>query len=168
MLPSGENISDLILGLESDTEENTLTYGINNNPSAVSSGSNGVLGIDVLGTLRLSVDTDVETTASSVIGGKIDDLAAVRQSIYLMLNVEADQYIIYPYTYGMKTIDLIGKDMYHVMAVIEDRIKETLLSDDRITDVSNFEFQTMRNKLTVKFVVNTVYGNIDGETVVSY
>lgn len=94
----------------------------------------------------------------NIVGGKIDGLDALIQSIYLLLSVEADQYIIYPYTYGLKTLDLIGKPHYYVAAVIPDRIKEALLSDDRITDVSDFEFEYIRNKLNVKFIIHTIYG----------
>lgn len=92
-------------------------------------------------------------------GGIIDEMDALRQTVYLMLSTEADQYIIYPYTYGLKTIDLIGKPMHYVMAVIPERITETLLTDNRITDVSDFEFEVNRNKLNVKFVVHTIYGD---------
>lgn len=104
----------------------------------------------------------------NVVSGKIDGLAALQQRIYLMLSVEADQYIIYPWTYGLITIDLIGKPAYYVVAVIPDRIKETLLSDDEILDVSDFEFNVNGNKLAVKFVVKTIYGDLEQETVVTY
>lgn len=102
------------------------------------------------------------------ISGKIDGLVALKQSIYLMLNIEADRHIIYPYTYGFKILDLIGKSSDYVMAVIPNRIKTTLLTDNRITDVSDFEFEVDRNKVMVKFVVNTIYGITNGETVVKY
>lgn len=107
--------------------------------------------------------------ADNTIGNKVDNLEALRQSIYLMLSIEADQYIIYPYTYGIQTLDLIGKPVHYVMAVISDRIKETLLSDDRINDVTDFEYEVDRNKLLVKFVVDTIYNvKIEEETVVTY
>lgn len=104
----------------------------------------------------------------NIIGGKIDGLDAVKQSIYLMLTTEADQYIIYPYTYGVNTLDLIGRPSYYVIAVLPSRITETLLSDDRITDVSDFEFTVNKNKITCTFVVHTIYGEINEETVVRY
>ena len=104
----------------------------------------------------------------NIIGGKVDGLEALKQSIYFMLNTEADQYIIYPYTYGITTLDLFGKPVYYVMAVLPDRIKETLLSDSRITDVSDFEFKVDKNKLTTSFVVHTVYGDTKEEVVVNY
>ena len=104
----------------------------------------------------------------NIVAGVVDGLIALQQSIYLMLSIEADQYIIYPHTYGMKTLDLIGKPSHYVMAVIPERIKETLLTDDRITNVSDFEFEINGNKLTVKFVVHTIYGEMEEETVVIY
>ena len=102
------------------------------------------------------------------IGGMIDELAALKQSIYLMLNIEADQYIMYPYTYGIKTLDLIGKPIYYVMAVLPSRLTETLLSDDRITDVSDFEFEIKKRSLHIKFIVHTIYGDVEAEKVVTY
>lgn len=107
-------------------------------------------------------------TIKNIVGGKIDELEALKQSIYLMLNIEADQYLIYPYTYGIKTLDLIGKPYYYVMAVFPDRVKEVLLSDNRITDVSDFEFEIDGNKLNVRFIVHTIYGELEEETVVNY
>lgn len=104
----------------------------------------------------------------NVIGGKIDGLDALKQSIYFLLNIEADQYIIYPYTYGIKTVDLIGEPYYYVLAVLPGRIKEALLSDDRITDVSDFEFEVNKQKVHVKFIAKTIYGDIDEETVVRF
>lgn len=104
----------------------------------------------------------------NTVSGKIDGLAALQQRIYLMLGIEADQYIIYPWTYGLTTVDLIGKPVYYVVAVIPDRIKETLLSDNEILDVSDFEFKVNGNKLMVKFVVKTIYGDLTQETVVTY
>ena len=106
--------------------------------------------------------------SKNIIRGKVDEVESLKQAIYLLLSVEADQYIIYPYTYGMKTVDLIGKPVYYVAAVIPNRVKDTLLSDDRITDVTDFTFERNKNKLHVKFVVKTIYGDLDGETVVTY
>jgi hypothetical protein len=119
---------------------------------------------------------EVETTktfaikiSEDIIGGTIDGLDALQQAIYLRLSIEADQHIIYSYPYGLQTLDLIGKPIYYVAAVIPDRIKKTLLDDNRITDVTDFDFETNKGKLTVKFVVHTIYGeNITEEVTVTY
>lgn len=98
-------------------------------------------------------------TKNNLIFGKIDELEAVMQSVYLMLSIEADQHIIYPYTYGVNTRDLIGKPTHYVVAILPSRIKETLLKDDRITDVSDFEFRVIKNTVHVQFNIHTIYGN---------
>lgn len=105
--------------------------------------------------------------SNDTIGGKVDGLTALAQSIYLRLNTEADKYIIYPYTYGINLVDLIGKPSYYVIAVIPGRVKDALMRDDRVTGVSDFEFKINGSKLHVKFVVNTIYGEIKEEMVVS-
>jgi hypothetical protein len=104
----------------------------------------------------------------NIVSGTIDDLAALQQSIYLTLSIEADQYIIYPHTYGLKTIDLIGEQPYYIRAILTDRIKDALLRDDRITDVTNFEFENNKNKMHVTFTVSTIYGAMNVTKVVSY
>lgn len=105
----------------------------------------------------------------NTIVGTVDGLEALKQSIYLMLSVESDQYIIYPYNYGITTLDLIGKPIYYVMAVLPSRITEVLLTDERITDVTDFEFEIMKkNSLHVQFVVHTIYGDIEADKVVTY
>lgn len=166
MLPNMENADDLILDFEENEKNKTQTYRINF-VEQKSSGTNAILGKLILGKAVLGNATST-TDAWYNISGKVDGLVALQQNIFLMLNTEADQYIIYPYTYGISTLDLIGKPSYYVMAVIPQRITEALLSDDRITDVSDFEFEVNGNKLTVKFVVHSIYGEIEEETVVIY
>lgn len=127
---------------------------------------------DLIADFEENVQENTKTFAinltNDTIGGFTDGIDALRQSVYLMLNIEADQYIIYPYTYGINTLDLIGKPSYYVMAVLPDRLKETLFTDDRITDVSDFEFEVDKNKLHVKFVVTSIYGSFEEETEVIY
>ena len=110
----------------------------------------------------------IHKTDAKRMAGMVDDLKALEQHIYLTLRVDADKFIIYPYTYGIRTLDLFGKPYHYVMAVIPERIKEALITDDRIIDVSNFEFEIDTNRLTVRFVVYSIYGELEEETVVNY
>lgn len=127
---------------------------------------------DLIADFEEDVQENTKTFAinmeDNIVAGTIDGQDALRQSIRLMFCIEPDKYIIYPYTFGASTLDLIGKPVYYVMAVLPDRIKETLLTDDRITDVSDFEFEEDGNKLHVKFVITSIYGTFDEETVVMY
>ena len=110
----------------------------------------------------------INKSSGTSMSGMIDGIKALEQHIYLTLSIEADRFIIYPYTYGIRTLDLFGKPHDYVMAIIPERIKEALLSDNRITDVSNFEFEVDTNRLTVHFTVYSIYGEVEGETVVNY
>jgi hypothetical protein len=171
MLPDTKNIEE-IYELVAKFEENKFSRTKTFNIEEVLNGddeTSSILGIGKLGVLRLNtykIQTNVSPT--NMISGTIDGLAALQQSIYFMLSIESDQYIIYPYTYGLQTIDLYGKASDYIMAILPERITNTLLSDDRITGVSDFEFEVNGRNLNVKFIVHSIYGDIDEETVVTF
>lgn len=97
------------------------------------------------------------------IAGYTDNLDAIKQAIYLILNTERYQYIIYSWDYGVELLDLYGKPMPYVMSELPRRIKEALTQDDRIEDVTDFEFEKKRKVLHVTFTVVTSFGNIPTE-----
>ncbi len=98
------------------------------------------------------------------INGNTDDLLALQQSIYLILGTERYEHIIYSWDYGVELLDLIGKPIPYVMAVIPRRITEALTQDDRIEDVTDFEFERNKQKLHVTFVVKSILGDIPVST----
>lgn len=117
------------------------------------------------GVLNLSLSTSLENMDR--ISGYIDDLESVIQTIYLILSTERYQYVIYSWDYGIELVDLIGKPMPYVMSELPRRIKDALIQDNRIDDVTDFEFEVNRNKLHTSFTVITTLGNISTELEVS-
>lgn len=107
-------------------------------------------------TYKISVD-------GSRIVGYTDELDSIIQTIYLILSTERYAYIIYSWDYGIELIDLIGKPMPYVMAEVPRRVKEALTVDNRIDDVTDFEFKPKGNKLHVKFTVVSNSGTIPTE-----
>jgi phage baseplate assembly protein W len=97
------------------------------------------------------------------IGGYIDDLDAVKQAIYLILNTEKYEFPIYSWDYGIELIDLYGKPIPYVISELERRVTEALTQDDRISEVVNFEYDKEGHRLHVKFNVITDFGSIDSE-----
>lgn len=93
--------------------------------------------------------------------GMVDDAEALMQAIYLILNTERYQYVIYSWNYGIELIDLVGREKSYVLPELERRIREALLQDDRIMAVSRFEFTIRKSRYTVTFVVESIYGNFD-------
>ncbi|MCI1958826.1 MAG: DUF2634 domain-containing protein [Clostridia bacterium] len=93
------------------------------------------------------------------IAGKKDTIEAVKQAVYLMLNTERYDWLIFSWNYGIELKDLFGKPINYVKSELKRRIKEALTQDDRISDVSDFSFEkTARNTLSVKFTVTCDYG----------
>ncbi len=121
----------------------------------------------------INIDTNVVNNASSKtyyinfderkIQSEIDGLEAVKQAVYMILNTEKESYVIYPFDYGISLEKYIGKPHDYVIADIEREIKESLLKDSRILNVENFEYIEDGNKLTVKFTVITIYGELEEE-----
>lgn len=95
------------------------------------------------------------------INGLIDELDAIEQAVYLILGTERYKFPIYSWDYGVELVDLFGKPMPFVIAELPERIKEALMVDDRISNVTDFEFTQTGKKLAVSFTVVTNAGNLD-------
>jgi len=101
--------------------------------------------------------------------GVTDGLEALKQAIYLILNTERYQHLIYSFNYGVELDSLAGKDKEYVEAEIKRRIEEALLQDDRINRVEDFKMLAGSDKdsIIVKFDVVTNTGVIEIEKAVS-
>lgn len=93
------------------------------------------------------------------IAGFVDGLEAVKQAVYLILHTERYEHLIYSTNYGSELKGLIGKDPLFVQSEIKRRIREALMQDDRIEDVTNFDFQFNEDTVTVRFTVVTTFGS---------
>lgn len=100
--------------------------------------------------------------------GVCDGLEAVRQTVFKILNTERYDYLIYSWNYGVELKDLYGQPPMYVCPEIARRVKEALLQDDRITDVTDFEFDTSgRGVIVVTFTVHTLFGEMNEEMAVN-
>ena len=77
---------------------------------------------------------------TKTITGTIDEVRAVEQAVFLILNVERYEWLIYSWNYGFE--------------------KEALLQDDRITAVENFQFEVNKKKVLTTFTVISIFGPI--------
>ena len=90
--------------------------------------------------------------------GKVDELEAIKQAAYKIINTERYQYIIYSWNYGIELRDLFGKPIPYVYPEIKRRIYEALTWDDRINDVTDFSFSNKKGDVLVTFTVHSVAG----------
>lgn len=98
-----------------------------------------------------------------------DPLETVKQSISHILSTERYSNPIYENSYGVELEQLIGKDIWHIKAVIQFILEDALKQDDRIIDVNvnSVEKSKMQeNACVINFDVNTIYGVIEGGEIV--
>ncbi|MHB8065020.1 MAG: DUF2634 domain-containing protein [Ruminiclostridium sp.] len=113
----------------------------------------------------LEITEDIETTntyklSADKIQGFTDELGALQQAIYKVLNTEKYEYPIYSFNYGIELENLIGMDAIYVKIEIKRRVQECLLQDERITSVDNFVFAVTGDALLCTFDVVSIYGEI--------
>lgn len=98
----------------------------------------------------------------SFIAGKCDGKEGLKQAVYKILSTERYENVIYSRNYGVELKDLFGQPVKTVIALIESRIKEALLQDDRITDVDGFIFDTsQKHKVSVTFTIHSELGDFE-------
>lgn len=103
-------------------------------------------------------------SADEQINGFVDGLEAVKQAVFRILSTERYQYVIYPWWYGIETMDLYGEPMTYVCPELERRISEALAVDTRVQKVTDFEFDIGTKRIVhVSFTVHTVYGDIKAD-----
>ena len=85
----------------------------------------------------------------------------------MILNIERYEHLIYSWDYGIELIDLFGQPIPFVLPELKRRITEALTQDSRIQSVDAFSFETNKGKVHASFTVNTIFGDIEAEKVVT-
>ena len=67
-----------------------------------------------------------------------DNIEAMKQAVFLILNIERYKHVIYSWDYGIELADLFGRAISYAYPVAKQRIKEALEWDDRIENVDSF------------------------------
>lgn len=97
------------------------------------------------------------------ISGYIDDKDAIIQAIYLILQTERYESMIYNWYYGVEFDGLIGKQRDYVTSELQRVIREALTEDDRILEVSDFNITYTEDSALIVFLVETNIGDITVE-----
>lgn len=107
-------------------------------------------------------------TRSERITGLVDDVESVKQAIFMILNIERYDYLIYTWDFGVELKDLYGELVTYACPEIERRVSEALMMDDRITDVNSFDFDySNKGIIHTTFVVETIFGDLEEELAVN-
>lgn len=101
--------------------------------------------------------------------GFTDELDAMKQAVFKILNTERYVYPMYSWNYGIETMDLYGEPVSWVCPELERRITEALTWDDRIDSVTDFDFDlSQKSVVHVYFVVHTIFGDVQSERTVNF
>jgi hypothetical protein len=120
--------------------------------------------------LNVNIEVEDEATRTyhldidrNISYGMTDDQAAMKQAVYLILQTERYKYLIFSRNYGVELEALFGRPVSWCISESRCRIREALLQDTRITDVTDFDFTVGKNQLLVTFTVKTIYGNLQAQ-----
>ena len=126
----------------------------------------------------LFMTLEVETRSSknykmdaehNIINGNVDELEAVKQAVFKILNTQRYQYPVYSWDYGIEPEDLFGEPADYVCAELARRVREALTADDRIDSVDGFEFDISEKRVVkASFSVHSIYGSFDDSKAVSF
>ena len=89
-----------------------------------------------------------------------DGYAAVKQAVEILFSVERFRWQIYSPHFGMQWEGLIGQNPGYAAQEIQRRAIDAIKPDQRMTGISQFSYTADGERLTVGFVVNTVYGDV--------
>ena len=95
--------------------------------------------------------------------GFTDEIDALKQAIYFILNIERYDYLIYNWNYGFEIKDLIGQEPKNILPEIQKRISDALIQDSRINEILNFSFSMLKSKVIVYFTVKSIFGDLQQE-----
>lgn len=102
------------------------------------------------------------------ITGTVDEVSSIKQAIYMILNTERYEYVIYDWDYGVEFQDLYGEPVSYCCPEIERRITEALMMDERIVEVGSFVFDySDKGSIHTAFIAHTMFGDIDVERTVT-
>ncbi|MBS4172130.1 DUF2634 domain-containing protein [Bacillus sp. FJAT-49736] len=93
--------------------------------------------------------------------GMVDELDAIKQAIFKLLETERFEHLIYSDDYAFESQGIGNYPRIFIKSEITRRITEALTQDDRIIDVQDFDFIFGSDDVFVKFTAITEYGNID-------
>ena len=101
------------------------------------------------------------------IQNSVSGLAAVRQAVEIILNVERFRWQIFLPSSGVQLNDLLGLNFGYVALELQRRIKEALAQDDRILGIADYQRTQKDVFLLASFTVNSVFGDFATETEVT-
>jgi len=101
------------------------------------------------------------------ISGTIKGKEAIAQSIQMMLSVPRNKYLIFDSNYGSDLTKIIGKSPDYAKILLKRYVTNCLKTDDRVSDITDWNIIVEKKKMTATFTVITSEGDVTASTEVS-
>lgn len=104
------------------------------------------------------------------IGGFVDGLQAIEQTIIKIINTSRFKHPIYSFNHGCEIQNLIGMDLTDgfLRSELERMIVEALEYDDRIDKIYSFDITTTGDNIYISFQADTVEGALTISEVINH
>lgn len=95
------------------------------------------------------------------ITGHVDGLDAMIQALQKILETERFAYEIYTARYGREFDNLFGDDIDFAKSVLESRIQDAILADDRVKELVSFDIINEGfDSLEIQCKISTIFGTV--------
>ena len=104
--------------------------------------------------VKPSLTYKVDWENNRIVGTTDDDAETLYQFVYKALNTDKYAHEVYDWLYGNELYKLVGKDYQYIVTALPDIIERALLTDDRVKEISNYEFNQLKvDEMEVSFDV---------------
>ena len=106
---------------------------------------------------------EIDFKTGQLTGNIVEGLEAIKIWIWLVLQTPRYRYYVYTWDYGNEFEDLIGQGYTeeYIEAETQRMTEDCLSVNENIQGISDFSVSMENDVLTVSFVVNTIYGDIE-------
>lgn len=102
-----------------------------------------------------------------ILRAKIDKIDAIKQFCSKALQTVRYAWLIYSFYYGSEVETLVGQNPSFVRTEVPRMIREALIYDDRITNVTNFVIEEVTDEIRVTFLVSSIFGEFEQQLIVA-
>lgn len=105
----------------------------------------------------------IDFSTGQLTGNIVTGIEAIKVWIWLALNTVRYRHVIFSWEYGTDIESLIGKSysQEYINDVVPDMIKDCLLINKNILEVTNFNVTMVSDKLIGSFTAITNYGEVE-------
>ena len=105
-------------------------------------------------------DYEIDFNTGRLTGKIITGLDAIIQWVRIVLSTDRYYYPQYSWSHGSDLSSLIGQnyDQDYIESEVKRMIEDAIMVDDNILGISDLECSFVKDKLTIQFKIETIYG----------